>query len=61
QISWHSKNKVVLPPNFDNEIYKEMGIYEMDQLSMKLKNPVNYTIAKVKSARKYRMKTKSAS
>ena len=61
QISWHSKNKVVLPPNFDNEIYKEMGIYEMDQLSMKLKNPVNYVIAKVKSARKYRMKTKSAS
>jgi len=42
QLSWHSKHKIVLPPNFDNEIYKAIGVYEMDFLSKKSRNPVNY-------------------
>jgi len=46
QLSWHSKHKVVMPPNFDNEIYKAIGVYEMDQLSEKVKNPVNYVVRK---------------
>ena len=46
QLIWHSRNKIVLPPNFDNQIYKEIGVYEMDMLSEKTKNPVNYAIRK---------------
>ena len=53
QLIWHTKNPIVLPPNFDNEIYKAIGVYEMDDLSMKVKNPVNYTV------RKYRLLNKS--
>ncbi|MBI2628511.1 hypothetical protein HYW74_00315 [Candidatus Pacearchaeota archaeon] len=46
QLIWHSKQKSILPPNFDNSIYKEIGVYEMDDLSLKVKNPVNYVIRK---------------
>ncbi|MFA5992156.1 MAG: DNA primase small subunit domain-containing protein [Candidatus Pacearchaeota archaeon] len=46
QLVWHSKQKVVLPPNFDNDIYKDLGIFEMDDLSQKTKNPVAYVIRK---------------
>jgi len=46
QLSWHSKHKAVLPPNFDNEIYKEIGVLELDNLSKKVKNPVNYVVTK---------------
>ena len=50
QLIWHSKNKVVLPPNFDNDIYKEIGVFELDHLSKKVKNPVNYTSLKFKNS-----------
>jgi len=46
QLIWHSKQKSILPPNFDNSIYKEIGVYDMDDLSLKVKNPVNYVIRK---------------
>ena len=46
QLLWHSKNKIVLPPNFDNPIYREIGVYDTDELSQKTKNPVNYVIRK---------------
>ncbi len=46
QLIWHSKQKPILPPNFDNSIYKEIGVYDMDDLSLKVKNPVNYVIRK---------------
>jgi hypothetical protein len=52
QLIWHSKNKTVLPPNFSNQIYKELGIFESDPLSEKVKNPVNYVVAKSKSKNK---------
>jgi len=42
QFIWHSKHSPVMPPNFDNDIYKEIGVYEMDSLSEKVKNPVTY-------------------
>lgn len=46
QISWHSKNKVVMPPNFDNEIYKAIGVLELDAISKKVKNPMTYVVRK---------------
>jgi DNA primase catalytic subunit len=50
QLVWHSRNKIILPPNFDNEIYKEIGVFETDSLSKKTKNPVNYVAIKSKSS-----------
>ncbi len=52
QLIWHSRHEAVLPPNFNNPIYKEIGVYEMDDLSMKVKNPVNYVVKKSRSFRK---------
>jgi len=46
QLIWHSKQKSVLPPNFSNDIYKEIGVLELDTLSEKTKNPVSYVIRK---------------
>lgn len=46
QLQWHSRHKSVLPPNFNNEIYKAIGVYELDELSRKVKNPVSYIIRK---------------
>ena len=46
QLIWHSRNKIVLPPNFDNPIYKEIGVYDSDELSQRTKNPVSYVIKK---------------
>lgn len=48
QLIWHSRNKVILPPNFDNDIYKEIGVLELDALSKKTKNPINYVFIKSK-------------
>jgi len=58
QLKWHSHNKPVLPPNFTNPIYKELGIYESDFLSEKVKNPVNYVIRKSLMQRKNSTKKK---
>ena len=46
QLIWHSKHKPVLPPNFNNDIYKELGVFQPDIISRKVKNPVSYTIRK---------------
>ena len=46
QLKWHARNKVVMPPNFNNDIYKDIGILELDDLSKKSKNPVSYVIRK---------------
>jgi hypothetical protein len=56
QLIWYSKNKIVPPPNFDNPIYKEIGIYDSDPLSKKVKNPVNYVLAKFNSLKKSKKK-----
>ncbi|MEM4605847.1 MAG: hypothetical protein QW103_02335 [Candidatus Pacearchaeota archaeon] len=43
QIEWFLKNKR-MPPNYNNPIYKEIGVLmETDNL----KNPINYTIRKI--------------
>ncbi len=46
QISWHKRNKIVLPPNCNKDYYKGMGICKPDNLCRKIKNPVNYSIKK---------------
>ena len=46
QLMWHSKHPPVMPPNFSNDIYKEIGVLEFDLLSEKTKNPINYVIRK---------------
>ena len=46
QLIWHSKHKPVLPPNFNNDVYKEIGVFQPDIISRKVKNPVSYTIRK---------------
>lgn len=46
QLQWHSKHEPVLPPNFNNEIYKAIGVYELDDLSRRVKNPIAYVIRK---------------
>ena len=58
QLIWHSKHTPVLPPNFDNEIYKAIGVFDMDDLSMKVKNPVSYTIRKSGTWKKQAKKKK---
>ncbi len=47
QISWASRQKVMLPPNCDNQAYyMGIGICCPDDLCKKIKNPVNYAIRK---------------
>ena len=61
QLMWHSKHSPVLPPNFDNEIYKGIGVFELDELSMRVKNPVAYVARKARSEmrRSFPQKTKT--
>jgi len=45
QLSWSYRNKIVLPPNFNKDYYKGIGIIPTEE-ELRLKNPVNYTIKK---------------
>lgn len=42
------RGTLVLPPNFDNELYKDLGVLEHDELSSRVKNPVQYVRLKLK-------------
>ncbi len=46
QLNWYKRNPNRLPPNFDNPIYKDLGVDKPDAISLKTKNPVSYTIKK---------------
>ena len=46
QLIWYRKNPNRLPPNFDNPIYRDLGVDKPDELCRKVKNPVNYAIKK---------------
>lgn len=51
QLSWHKRQKKILPPNCDKDYYKGIGVCseeEKDALCRKIKNPINYTIMKQK-------------
>ncbi|MDO8468035.1 MAG: hypothetical protein Q7S56_03775 [Nanoarchaeota archaeon] len=43
QISWSYRNKIVLPPNFNKDYYKGIGIIPTPE-ELRFKNPVNYML-----------------
>ncbi|QQG39251.1 MAG: hypothetical protein HYS32_02240 [Candidatus Woesearchaeota archaeon] len=51
QVSWYKKqNKVVMPPNCSNEsYYLSMGVKCEESICSKCKNPVNYTLRRIKT------------
>ncbi|MBT4135852.1 hypothetical protein HOD75_04945 [archaeon] len=44
QLTWYKRKDSVMPPNFNNPIYKDLGLFDTDDLSKQVKNPVNYTV-----------------
>jgi hypothetical protein len=46
QLNWYKKMNVRLPPNFNNEIYKDLGVDGIDDLVKITKNPVSYAVKK---------------
>ncbi len=46
QLQWYKRNPNRLPPNFNNPIYKDLGVDKPDQLAMQTKNPVSYAVKK---------------
>jgi len=46
QLNWYRRNPNRLPPNFDNPIYKDLGVDKPDELARKTKNPVSYAVKK---------------
>ncbi len=48
------QNILLLPPSFSSGIYKELGVYEEDELTKKTKNPISYVRNKVESKVKYK-------
>ena len=59
QIAWSYRRPPVLPPNFDKDYYKGIGIVPTDE-EAKAKNPVNYMVRKnFKSAKEQGKKRKN--
>jgi hypothetical protein len=46
QLTWSKRNPTRMPYNFDNPIYKDLGVDKPDQLAMQTKNPVSYAVKK---------------
>ena len=46
QLNWYKKVGARLPPNFNNPIYKDLGVDKIDDLVRITKNPVSYAIKK---------------
>ena len=44
QLNWYRRNPSRMPPNFNNPIYKDLGVDKPDQLALQTKNPVSYAI-----------------
>ncbi|HEB46953.1 MAG TPA: hypothetical protein ENI22_00605 [Candidatus Pacearchaeota archaeon] len=45
QLSWSYRNKIILPPNYDKDYYKGIGITPTEE-EIRYKNPANYVIKK---------------
>ncbi len=45
QLSWTYRNKIVLPPNYDKDYYKGIGIIPTEE-ELRYKNPVSYMVKK---------------
>jgi DNA primase catalytic subunit len=48
QLFWSYKNKIVLPPNYDKDYYKGIGIIPTEE-ELRYKNPVSYMAKKYSS------------
>jgi len=46
QIDWSYRNKIVLPPNYDKDYYKGIGVSPTEE-EIRLKNPVNFVSRKL--------------
>lgn len=44
QLNWYKKVGTRMPPNFDNPIYKDLGVDKIDELVRVTKNPVSYAV-----------------
>ena len=53
QIIWSYRNKIVLPPNFDKDYYRAIGVVPTEE-ELRLKNPVNYVVQKSKKNKNFR-------
>ncbi len=49
QLDWSYRNKPVMPPNFDKDYYKGIGIQPSDK-ELRFKNPVTYMLKKSSDA-----------
>jgi hypothetical protein len=54
QLSWHSRQKAMLPPNCDKPHYKDLAVCLRDNFCKFVKNPVNYAIKKSFAMKKQR-------
>lgn len=45
QLDWSYRNKIVLPPNYDKDHYKAIGVIPTGE-ELRLKNPVNFMVRK---------------
>jgi len=52
QLNWYRRNPTRMPPNFNNPIYKDLGVDKPDQLALQTKNPVSYAVKKYFMLRK---------
>ncbi len=44
QLNWYRRHPPRMPPNFNNPIYKDLGVDKPDKLAMQTKNPVSYAV-----------------
>ncbi len=63
QLSWHKKRQEkILPPNCSNAgYYKDMGICKPDSFCSKIRNPVNYSLLRLRALRENQKPKKSRS
>lgn len=47
QLAWSYRNKIVLPPNYDKDYYKGIGVHPTPE-EIRFKNPVSYAAKKAK-------------
>ena len=45
QILWSYRNKIVPPPNYEKDYYKNLGLIPTEE-ELRYKNPVNYVVRK---------------
>ncbi len=51
QLSWSYRNKSVLPPNYDKDYYKGIGVIPTEE-ELRYKNPTNYIVKKTLAGNK---------